>query len=125
MANSTNSADWVEFPGLEVPYEDLKTGVLALTVFQVRPGQQEKSLERITRAKALNEKYGAVVRAGSTLVSDPFGVTGIAGHFSSFTEYGKCSQSLQEDAEWQAFGAEISSDPSSDFLRNSLYRFIA
>ena len=121
----TASADWVEFPGLEVAFEDLPTGVLALTVFQVRAGQQEKSLERITRAKALQEKHGAVVRAGFTVVSDPFGLTGIAGHFSSFTEYGKCGQSLQEDPEWQAFGAEISSDPSSDFLRSSLFRFIA
>lgn len=120
----TASADWVEFPGLEVPYEDLKTGVLVLTVFKVRPGQQEKSLERITRAKALNEKHGAVFRAGFTVASDPFGLTGTAAHFSSLTEYGTSSQSLQEDPEWQTFQAEISSDPSSDFLRHTLYRFV-
>lgn len=121
----TASADWVEFPGLEVPYEDLKTGALALTVFQIRPGQQEKSLERITRAKALNEKHGAVFRAGFTVASNPFGLTGTAAHFSSLTEYGTVSQSLQEDPQWQAFQSEIMTDPSSDFLSHTLFRFVA
>ncbi|MEE9255401.1 MAG: hypothetical protein V3U43_10720 [Pseudomonadales bacterium] len=121
----TGSADYVEFPGLEVPYEDLKSGVPVLTVFKGPPRTAGEEPRRITCAKALNEKHGAVFRAGFTVASDPFRLTGAAAHFSGLTEYGRSGQSLQEDPEWQAFQAEISSDPSSDFLRHSLCRFIA
>ncbi|TDJ24631.1 MAG: hypothetical protein E2O59_12335 [Gammaproteobacteria bacterium] len=59
------------------------------------------------------------------LASDPFGLTATAVYFENFTEYGKANKALNNDPEWQAFGAEIrGEEASSDFLRTSLLRVL-
>ena len=120
------AVDYVEIPGTEVPYADIASaGVIMATLFVIRDGQQQTSLERIQRSKALVEKHGARSRALSAIASDPFGLTAVVNYYENFTAWGKIGASLAADPEWQAFGAEIRGDnASADFLRTSLMRVI-
>ncbi len=120
------SVDYSEIPGMEVPFAEVESaGVILATVFKVRNGKQEQSLARIARSKELTEKYGGKVRALQAIASDPFGLTATAVYFENFTEYGKANKALNNDPEWQAFGAEIrGEEASSDFLRTSLFRVL-
>ena len=120
------SVDYAEIPGMEVPFEEIESsGVILATLFKVREGKQEQSLERIKRSKDLFEKNGGKVRAMQSISSDPANLTATAVYFENFTEYGKSSAALNNDPDFQAFSAEIrGSDASSDFLRTSLYRVL-
>jgi hypothetical protein len=120
------AVDYAEIPGTEVANADIASaGVIMATLFQIRDGQQQISLERIQRSKALVEKHGAKCRALSSISSDPFGVTATVNYYENFTAWGKIGASLSADPEWQAFGAEIRGEgASSDFLRTSLMRVI-
>ena len=120
------SVDYAEIPGMEVPFAAVESaGVILATVFKVRNGKQEQSLVRIARAKELTEKHGGKVRALQAIASDPFGITATAIYYENFTEYGKAGMALNNDPDWQAFGAEIrGEEASSDFLRTSLLRIL-
>ena len=119
------TADFNELPGLEIPFEELPSGVVSVTMFKVRNGKQAQSLERIKRSKAMVEKYGAKMRALQSSASDPWGLTATLMYVSSFTEWGVIGNKVAADPEWQAFSAEIAGeDASSDFLRTTLYRVL-
>ena len=123
--NPTRTADFNELPGLEVPFEDLPSGVVSVTMFKVRNGKHAQSLERIKRSKAMVEKYGAKMRALQSSSSDPWGVTATLMYAPNFSEWGAIGNKIAADPDWQAFQAEIAGeDASSDFLRPTLYRVI-
>lgn len=120
------TADYLEIPGCELAFGDIAdAGVIMASLLIMRDGQQEKSIGRIQRWKTLVEKHGAKARAMQAIASDPFGVVATVAYYKSFTAWGKIGQALSADPEWQAFGAEIRGEnPSSDFLRTTLYRVI-
>ena len=119
------TADFNELPGLEIPFGELPSGVVSVTMFKVRNGKQAQSLERIKRSKAMVEKHGAKMRALQSSASDPWGLTATIMYVSSFTEWGVIGNKVAADPEWQAFSAEIAGeDASSDFLRTTLYRVL-
>lgn len=117
------TADFAEIPGMEVQFDDLPTGAMMVTMFHIREGKIEQSLERIQRSKTLMEKHGAKVRAIRSMASDPWGLTAVAGYYNSLEHWGEVGGRLQADPEWQSYAAEITgNDASSDFLRTTLYR---
>lgn len=126
FATPVRSVDYAELPGLEANYDDIAScSVLMASLFIIREGRFEESLERIQRWKTLTEKHGAKCRAMQSIASDPAFVTATVGYYENFTEWGKIGQALGADPEWQAFGAELRGEnASADFLRTSLMRVI-
>jgi hypothetical protein len=61
------SVDYVEIPGCELAFDEIASaGVIMASLFVVRDGRLQDSLERIQRWKALTEKHGGKTRdAGS------------------------------------------------------------
>lgn len=126
VAVPVRSVDYVELPGLEVSFDDIAScGVIMASLFVIRDGRQQESLERIQRWKTISEKHGAKCRALQALVSDPAFLTATVSYYDNFTAWGKIGQDLGADPDWQAFVAEIRGENSSaDFLRTSLMRVI-
>ena len=120
------SVDYVEIPGLELPFDDIASaGAIMASLFVIRDGRLQDSLARIQRWKALTEKHGGKARAMQAVASDPFGVTATVAYYENFAAWGKAGASLAADPEWQAFTAEIRGENSSaDFLRTSLLRIV-
>ncbi len=125
-ANPVRSVDYVEIPGCELAFDEIASaGVIVASVFVIRDGRLQDSLERIQRWKSLTEKHGGKARAMQAVASDPFGVTATVAYYENFTEWGKLGKALTADPEWQAFAAEIRGENSSaDFLRTSLLRIV-
>lgn len=126
VAQPVRSVDYAELPGLELSFDDISSCTVAMaSVFRIRDGQQELSLDRIQRWKTISERHGAKCRAMSSLASDPAFLTATVGYYDNFVEWGRIGQALGSDPEWQAFGAEIrSGGASADFLRTSLMRIV-
>ena len=126
VAVPTRTVDYVELPGLEASYDDISScGVIMASLFVIRDGRQQESLERIQRWKTITEKHGAKSRALASVVSDPAFLTATVSYYDDFTAWGKIGQAMGADPEWQAFTAEIRGENSSaDFLRTSLMRVI-
>ena len=120
------SVDYAELPGLEANFDDLAgSRVIMASLFIIREGQLERSVERIGRWKAISEKHGAKCRALQSIASDPAFVTATIGYYENFTEWGRIGQALGTDPDWQAFAGEIrGADASADFLRTSLMQII-
>ena len=54
VATPVRSVDYVDIPGLEVAFDEIASaGVITASLFVVRNGKQQASLERIQRSKAL------------------------------------------------------------------------
>jgi hypothetical protein len=120
------SVDYVEIPGCELTFDEVASaGAIMASLFVIRDGRLQDSLERIQRWKALTEKHGGKARAMQAVASDPFGVTATVAYYENFTEWGKVGAALSADPEWQAFTAEIrGANSSADFLRTSLLRVV-
>jgi len=120
------SVDYAELPGLEANFDDLAgSRVIMASLFIIREGQLERSVERIERWKSISEKHGAKCRALQSIASDPAFVTATIGYYENFTEWGRIGQALGTDPDWQAFAGEIrGADASADFLRTSLMQII-
>ncbi len=126
VATPVRSVDYVDIPGLELAFDEIASaGVIMASLFVVRNGKQQESLERIQRSKALLEKQGAKTRTMQSVASDPFGLTAAVTYYENFAEWGRIGKALAADPEWQAFAAEIRGEnASSDFLRTTLYRIV-
>jgi hypothetical protein len=126
VATPVRSVDYVDIPGLELTFDEIASaGVIMASLFVVRNGKQQESLERIQRSKALLEKQGAKTRTMQAMASDPFGLTAAVAYYENFAEWGRIGKALAADPEWQAFAAEIRGEnASSDFLRSTLYRIV-
>ena len=126
VATPVRSVDYVDIPGLELTFDEIASaGVIMASLFVVRNGKQQESLERIQRSKALLEKQGAKTRTMQSVASDPFGLTAAVTYYENFAEWGRIGKALSADPEWQAFAAEIRGEnASSDFLRTTLYRIV-
>ena len=125
-AQPIRSLDYTELPGLDLSFDNITSCTVAMaSVFRIRDGQQERSLERIQRWKAISERHGAKCRAMSSVASDPAFLTATVSYYDNFAEWGRIGQALDADPEWQAFVAEIrGGEASADFLRTSLMRII-
>lgn len=125
-ANPVRSVDYIEIPGCELAFDEIASaGVIMASLFVIRDGRLQDSLERIQRWKALTEKHGGKARAMQAVASDPFGVTATVAYYDNFTEWGKVGNALNADPEWQAFAAEIRGEnASADFLRTSVLRIV-
>ena len=126
VATPVRSVDYQEIPGCELSFQEIASaGVILASLFVVREGKQQQSLDRIQRWKTLMNKHGAKVRALQASVSDPFGLTASVAYFENFSQWGRIGKALGADREWQAFAAEIrGADASADFLRTSLFRIV-
>ncbi len=122
----TRSLIYTELPGLEVPFDEIADAkALMVTLFQIRDGRFQDSVERIGRAKGIVEEHGGRMRAINAIVSDPFGVTATPVYYPSLTEWGKAGQALANDPRWLEFQLEMRGEnASADFLRTSLYQII-
>jgi len=120
------SVDYMEIPGFELSFDKIASCTVAMaSVFRIRDGQQERSLDRIRRWKTISERHGAKCRAMSSVASDPAFLTATVSYYDNFTEWGRIGQALGADPEWQAFSTEIRGrEASADFLRTSLMRVI-
>lgn len=125
-ATPVRSVDYVEIPGCELAYDQIASaGAIMASLFVIRDGRMQDSLERIQRWKALTEKHGGKARAMQAVASDPFGVTATVAYYDNFAHWGKVGAALAADPEWQAFTAEIRGpNASADFLRTSLLRVV-
>ncbi len=125
-ATPIRSVDYVEIPGCELAYDQIESaGAIMASLFVIRDGRMQDSLERIKRWKALTEKHGGKARAMQAVASDPFGVTATVAYYDNFSQWGKVGAAMAADPEWQAFTAEIrGASASADFLRTTLLRVV-
>lgn len=126
VSRPVRSLDYTELPGLELSFDDIASSTVAMaSVFRIRDGQQERSLDRIARWKSISERHGSKCRAMTSLASDPAFLTATVSYYDNFAEWGRIGQALGADPDWQAFGAEIrGGEASADFLRTTLMRII-
>ena len=120
------SVDYFEIPGMETRHDDIAAcSVMMASLFQIREGRQQESVERIQQWKSLVEKHGGRCRALQSMVSDPAFLTATVSYYDNFTEWGRIGQELNADPDWQTFGAEIrGKNASADFLRTTLMRVV-
>jgi hypothetical protein len=125
-AQPVRSVDYVELAGLERSFADIAgCRVAQASLFRIRDGHQQVSIERIQRWKALTEKHGGKCRALSAVASDPAFLTATVAYYDSFKQWGEVGQSLGADADWQALIGDIrGSEASGDFLRTVLMQVI-
>lgn len=119
------SADYFDLPGFELDWDATPKGCLGVTFLRTLPGKLQVSVERMARAKTLYEKHGGSVRALRSMHSEPWGVNAFCVFAPSFAAYGSLVQKLGEDQEFQTYQAEVTGEPTSEWLRTSLYRVIA
>lgn len=125
-AQPVRSVDYMEIPGLERDFDSIAGCTVVMgSLFRVRDGRQQESIERIQRWKRLSEKHGAKCRALASIASDPANITATVAYYDDFAAWGRSGEALGADPEWQAFGAEIrGKTASADFLRTSVMRVI-
>ena len=102
--------------------------VAQVLVWRPRPGRLSDFIKLAARADQLLRKFGATTRTLTNLVAgDAAGSITYVIECADMTAFGALQSRLQADAQWQAFLAEINSDPNptADLAGSSLYTEVA
>lgn len=102
--------------------------VAQVLVWRPRPGRLADFIKIAARADTMLRKFGATTRTLNNLVAgDAAGTILYVIECADMNAFGALQSRMQTDKEWQAFLAEINSDPNptADLAGSSLFTEVA
>lgn len=94
--------------------------VISVAQWRPKDGRAHEFVANVATAKKIHERLGAQVRVWQTTFGGrPTTVSYVIQH-AGFEDFGKFTQKLSQDPEWQQFWADAVRDPTAELVESSV-----